>query len=120
MVLKFLRNIYFRIVDGSSRGEIIAINSVFGDLENKKIHHERINVFLDKLLMIIAPNESNTKSSPNSALKPIIFEEELDDPFLGSDISPEFDEGPVDFCVDHIEGDEDLSVIIGNIPMESR
>jgi hypothetical protein len=119
MVLTFLRNSYLRIVDGLSKSEISDVKSGFRALENNKIHHERINDYLDKLLMTITPNESNSKFSPNSTTKPINMEEDLDDTSFESDISFQYGEGSPDFSVDWVDGEEDFSKIISNIPRES-
>jgi mRNA-degrading endonuclease RelE of RelBE toxin-antitoxin system len=119
VVLTYLKLGYLRIVGGLTKSEITAIKSGIRALENKKIHHEGIKEFFDKLLITITPNENNTKLSSNSTTKTISIQKDHDNASLEYEESFQFDEGPVDFCVEEVEGEEDFSDIIANIPRVS-
>jgi mRNA-degrading endonuclease RelE of RelBE toxin-antitoxin system len=119
VVLTFLKLGYLRIVGGLTKSEITAIKSGIRALEDKKVHHEGIKEFFDKLLIMITPNENNTKLSSASNTKPISIKKDLDNASLESEKSFQFDEAPTSFHVDFFEGEEEFSDVLANIPHES-
>jgi len=119
MAWAFLKNSYLRIVDGLSKNEITAVKAGIRALEDEKIHHEKINDFLDALLTTINPYESKAQASQNTTDGTVHAGGDLDETSFESGMEDHFGKEPADSSVAWPGSEENFSDIIAQIPHES-